>query len=275
MSIQAREIERITKAVFRSMFGWGVRPINRGSPSTDTTRVGSSFQVSGRWTGEVSVMCSAALARRAAGILFVKHGHPPSDREMFDAVREIARRVGDDLTSPMVSGWGPDVSTVTTSGGGVPRAIKPSLVFDCDGEPCWVLVDAVENGMDAVQASGERRSHERARKRGFERVGVDLDVTVLAQDRRLTHTHARNLSMNGVFVECATMLPRGTDCDVVVHGRDKGGVHVSGRVARNATNGFAVEFLEVDLDSYGLLRDVVMANATPAGYGTSLTEQAH
>jgi hypothetical protein len=52
-------------------------------------------------------------------------------------------------------------------------------------------------------------------------------------------------------------------------------VHVSGRVARNATNGFAVEFLEVDLDSYGLLRDVVMANATPAGYGTSLTEQAH
>jgi len=80
-----------------------------------------------------------------------------------------------------------------------------------------------------------------------------------------------NLSMNGVFVRGESSIPRGRECVVTVHvgqGRDEESVQVTGRVVRVTPEGFAVEFLEVDLESYRQLRDLVRLNSPPVVAGT-------
>lgn len=272
MSVHAQEIEDITKAVFESLFGWVAWPIHHSRPSMDAARIGSSVCVAGRLSGEVAVMCSVPLARKAAAILNPDTEGPSSDREMFDAVRQIASKVGFELTSAIHPSRVAEPHPASIGAGGMARTIKPSMVFECEGEPCWVLVDAVQTDIAVPDPLPVNRAGAVGRCRSFERVGVDLNVTIHACGRPLGISHARDLSMNGVFVESENPLPSGTDCDIVVHRTGAEGVRVSGRVARNTTTGFAVEFLEVDLASYGQLRDAVRAGVMSSDYQTNALE---
>jgi hypothetical protein len=74
----------------------------------------------------------------------------------------------------------------------------------------------------------------------------------------------RDLSVKGVYVECPKSLPPSTPCEVtiVLSGTPEPmQVHVTGRVVYAEPGGMGIEFMEVDVDSFIHLRNLVLYNS--------------
>jgi len=256
------EFARRTKAALTSLWGSGGFPSSPVALSATDARLSSVVRVEGRLSGKVVVTCSRRLARQLARLLFPEAGLIPSDGHVHEAVREAALRVATELTRAFEPSQVVAASPATDSNRiNMPR--RPLLVFDLGGEPCCVLVDVATRSLrPTVHLSAVDFPPVVEHGRRFERVPVDLAVTVSADNRRLPMLHASDLSFAGIFVESETHLPRGTDCDVIVH-RDSKEVHMAGRVARTTSRGFAVEFLDVGEESCGYLEAWVKGASTP------------
>ena len=73
-----------------------------------------------------------------------------------------------------------------------------------------------------------------------------------------------NLSLSGILVETKEEIPLGTDCRVrlrLTGTREPTELIMDGRVVRQDHSGFGIQFDEMDLDSYTLLKEVVRHNA--------------
>ncbi|MBF0531228.1 MAG: PilZ domain-containing protein, partial [Deltaproteobacteria bacterium] len=96
------------------------------------------------------------------------------------------------------------------------------------------------------------------------RVHYKTAVTLTTPDKILENLSSRDLSLKGVYVETKDMLPIGTEVEIVV---DLAGsssllsLRMVGRVARLDADGMGLDFLEVDLDSFFHLRNIVLYNA--------------
>lgn len=101
-------------------------------------------------------------------------------------------------------------------------------------------------------------------RREFTRVRLAVGVEVDQPGRPKISGRGRDLSVKGVYVECSKPLPPSTPCDVtiVLSGTPEPmQVHVTGRVVYAEPGGMGIEFVEVDVDSFIHLRNLVLYNS--------------
>jgi hypothetical protein len=100
--------------------------------------------------------------------------------------------------------------------------------------------------------------------REFSRVPVQVRVLVRSEGRDIESKRSIDLSMNGIFVECDEQLPEGSKCELtlLLDGTEPIiRAECSGVVRRLAPEGMAIEFVELTLDSYEHLQNLVRFNA--------------
>ena len=104
----------------------------------------------------------------------------------------------------------------------------------------------------------EKRKHKRVPFRA-EAVVRDRDITMSG--------NIDNLSMKGLFLKAAA-ADVGTDpLDVTIllsGSSSKLSIELTGKVVRKAEDGMAIQFVEMDLDSFILLKSVVLHNSEDA-----------
>lgn len=102
--------------------------------------------------------------------------------------------------------------------------------------------------------------------REFTRVTTGFTVEIEAEGRTIESARMQDLSMNGVFVICEDRLPLECDCRVTLRLGDPGSgikITAAGKVMRHGTEppGFALQFSELDVESYEHLRQLVLLNS--------------
>lgn len=102
-------------------------------------------------------------------------------------------------------------------------------------------------------------------RREFTRVSVHVEAEVTANETSTVTGNMRNVSMNGLFLECPAIFPVGTPCLVIVHlgdSRETPHIQIGGTVAQTQADGIAIAFTDIlGLDSYDHLRNLVRFNA--------------
>jgi hypothetical protein len=102
-------------------------------------------------------------------------------------------------------------------------------------------------------------------RREFLRVPFRVEVTLQGDHATVVSADVRDVSLNGLYAAAAGRLPPGSLCEVLlVLGGPGSEVRLSlrGRVARVDRAGMGVEFLDMGLDTYFHLRNLVMFNTT-------------
>jgi Tfp pilus assembly protein PilZ len=100
-------------------------------------------------------------------------------------------------------------------------------------------------------------------RREFSRVQVHLKVTVRAKDKETVSDGSHDVSMKGVFVNCGSDWPLGTECEVhmFLEGLDRPvDISVKGRVQWVTEKGMGLLFTEVGLEAYEHLHNLIMLN---------------
>ena len=141
MQVAEKDICLLTESIWRSVLGLDVSRVEERPKSGQRTLTGC-VQITGTWEGAVTLDCSAALARRVAGIMFGVTPEAAASDEMKDALGEMTNMTGGNiknlLPSPSLLSL-PSVTegldyTVSVPGG---RLIG-QVAFDCLGEPLRV-----------------------------------------------------------------------------------------------------------------------------------------
>ncbi len=89
---------------------------------------------------------------------------------------------------------------------------------------------------------------------------VDLDFA----GHRYSDCETENLSTKGVLVLGITDRAEGDPCDIILHltgTRDDISLTMQGEVVRLEEEGIGIRFVEIDLDSYTHLRNIIYYNA--------------
>jgi len=141
MQVVVKDVCPLTESIWRSVLGLDVSRVEERPKSGQRTLTGC-VQITGTWEGAVTLDCSAALARRVAGIMFGVTPEAAASDEMKDALGEMTNMTGGNiknlLPSPSLLSL-PSVTegldyTVSVPGG---RLIG-QVAFDCLGEPLRV-----------------------------------------------------------------------------------------------------------------------------------------
>ncbi len=103
-------------------------------------------------------------------------------------------------------------------------------------------------------------------KRDFTRAVVGVKAEIIAKDTLISGL-VGDVSLNGLLLICDDQLPEGMECIVHLFLGDQESpqglrIETKGVVIRNLDNGIAVEFTELDLESYDHLKNLVSLNAT-------------
>ena len=100
--------------------------------------------------------------------------------------------------------------------------------------------------------------------REFTRIQINVKVEVKTDVISFKANKTIDLSMKGISLEADQSLPVDTKCAVsIVLGNGDLGVNIAvkGQVKRSTESGMAIEFTEIDLDSYEYLQNLVMHNS--------------
>ena len=105
-------------------------------------------------------------------------------------------------------------------------------------------------------------------KRKLLRVPYRTEIGIQYGDERFAPAGGSvNLSRGGIFVTAAEKIPLGTACRVrlcLAGTEDPVVLHMLGRVVREEPHGFGIQFDEMDLDTYTLLKEIIRYNASDA-----------
>src|SRR5689334_5053461 len=105
-------------------------------------------------------------------------------------------------------------------------------------------------------------------RREFTRVPIRLEVEVASASLSLPDTECRikDVSLNGLYLQCDNPLPIGSSCQVTIalgNGEEPVRIQVNGEVARRDANGMGLKITEiVGIDSFGHLQNLVRYNAS-------------
>ncbi len=103
-------------------------------------------------------------------------------------------------------------------------------------------------------------------KRRHKRVAFGTEAVVRSGDVSISGT-VSNLSMKGMFVATKEKLPgdKPLEIEIILSGTSsKLAIEVKGKPIRQTDDGIAVEFTEMDLDSFMHLKNVVAYNSEDA-----------
>jgi hypothetical protein len=102
-------------------------------------------------------------------------------------------------------------------------------------------------------------------KRGFIRVPFNTTVEVRVQDRVIQSQEGVNISMSGLRLSTREAIPpAGVPCQVTINlGGSENPIRIEakGTTVRSHGGGLAVKFIDLDLDSYQHLRQLIVNNA--------------
>jgi len=105
---------------------------------------------------------------------------------------------------------------------------------------------------------------ERVKRRRYTRVKIDCSAWLTINSTRQKSGRVYDLSMGGVSISGQSPLEQGNICDFELH-EDKDGSCIvypySARVIWKKVDRFALEFVDVDSDSYSYLQTVVLYHA--------------
>ncbi len=101
-------------------------------------------------------------------------------------------------------------------------------------------------------------------RREFVRVPFRIEVTLTGDHTTVVSADVRDVSLNGLYAACSGRLPPGSRCEVtLVLGGPDSEVRLSlrARVARADRAGLGVEFVEMGLDAYYHLKNLILFNS--------------
>ena len=102
-------------------------------------------------------------------------------------------------------------------------------------------------------------------KRGFSRVPFNTEVEVRTKSRSIRSQEGVDISMSGIRLSTREAIPPAeTPCQVtIVLGGSENPVTIGakGKLVRSQDGTLAVEFVELDLDSYHHLQQLIVSNA--------------
>ncbi len=141
-------IREITQSVWSTMLGmpleerWGALDAKQPSPG-----VTSWVCITGSWCGAITIECSSAAARRAAGAMFGMAPEEASPEEVHDAMGEVANIIGGNLKGLLQGPVSLSLPTVSDrfdfeAQGSGPGAVVRAAHFESEGEPLVVRVFA-------------------------------------------------------------------------------------------------------------------------------------
>lgn len=107
-----------------------------------------------------------------------------------------------------------------------------------------------------------KMSHDDQNKRRGTRVMFNVNAE-LTYDDQLISGEVRNLSLKGMLVDTAAVVPEGTEITIKIYLSGTSSsltLNMSGAVVRCDRNGLAVVFKEIDVESFIHLRSVVGYN---------------
>jgi len=96
------------------------------------------------------------------------------------------------------------------------------------------------------------------------RVNFNTTVQVKTPDKQVVSSESRDISLKGIFVYTSDTFSLETPCRVKIElsGSSSGcSFQMEGKVTRQEDDGFAIEFLSMEIDSLYHLRNLVMWNA--------------
>lgn len=139
-------IREVTHSVWSTMLGMPLE--GRGAVGAEAAGgVTSWVNITGSWCGAITIECSPAAARRAAGAMFGMAPEEASPEEVNDAMGEVANIIGGNLKGMLQGPATLSLPTVaerfdTELHGPGPVAVVRTAHFDSEGEPLVVKVFA-------------------------------------------------------------------------------------------------------------------------------------
>ncbi len=98
-------------------------------------------------------------------------------------------------------------------------------------------------------------------RRKFTRISTEVKADVFASGFVAKALKIRNLSLKGAFIVSDIKPSLGKDVKLLIRiPGDEGAVEVKGVVMRKESDGFAVEFKEIELSSFIKLKSVIASN---------------
>ena len=187
-------------------------------------------------------------AARVWGLPAARNSCPSDGRTKRDEIREIINTLS--RGNPKVKGnIFRSLSNVRTD-----YLLVPNRPTDVSGARPKMLET------DREKSTTHMKDNQRKRTRVLFKTLVDLE----SGDTRLTGLATRNLSLKGVFVESTRQLAIDTPVEVRLTLSGTGSnitLEMKGKIIRTEENGMGVDFMEIDLDSFQHLRNIVMYNA--------------
>lgn len=125
MPIPDDDLIAMIEAVWHSVLDSPVAPAP-GSPMAAGPFLAATVTISGGWRGRVTLCCSAALARWAAAAMFQSPLAAAGDRELRDAVGELANILAGNVKGLLPASTTlslPEIACGTTTEGCVPPGV--------------------------------------------------------------------------------------------------------------------------------------------------------
>ncbi len=101
-------------------------------------------------------------------------------------------------------------------------------------------------------------------RRSFIRIPFKTDVLIKAGDLLIRSNGETDISMSGLRIPYQGAVPDSAPCRATITLKalqDEVVIEAAGRIIRSAPDSVAVEFTELDLDSYNHLRQLILMNA--------------
>ena len=145
MPFKEANIQEITESVWSTMLGMPLQiRWENTAPAAPPEYVTSWVNISGSWSGTITIGCSTAAARRAAAAMFGVTPEEASEEEVKDAMGEVANIIGGNLKG-MLQGHStlslPMVADGSDDSMHVPGSVTiQASRFESGGEPLVVTV---------------------------------------------------------------------------------------------------------------------------------------
>ena len=96
------------------------------------------------------------------------------------------------------------------------------------------------------------------------RVQFSVTVEITADEKYIVSGKSRDISLKGIYVITDEKLPVNTHCELGINltgSSSQLALRMKGKVTREGTDGFGIEFLEMESDSFYHLRQIVLYNS--------------
>ena len=96
VTVEEQDIRDITDAVWLNVLQTPTEPLGKASVLTGVV-LAACVQLTGAWTGAVTIQCSPRVARAAAGMMFQVDPAETSGDDVRDALGELVNMVGGNI----------------------------------------------------------------------------------------------------------------------------------------------------------------------------------